>query len=70
MFELIENLPEELTLVLIEHDIDLALELVDSVSCMDHGQIIAEDDPEGIRANPKVQEVYLGKTNGESNHAT
>ncbi len=69
MFELIGNLPEELTVVLIEHDIDLALDLVDSVTCMHHGQIIAEDDPEGIRANPEVQEVYLGESDGESNHA-
>jgi branched-chain amino acid transport system ATP-binding protein len=47
--------------VLIEHDMDLALGLVDFVTCMFEGRILVEEPPEGIRRNKKVQEVYLGK---------
>jgi branched-chain amino acid transport system ATP-binding protein len=47
--------------VLIEHDMDLALGLVDFVTCMFEGRILVEEAPERIRRNKKVQEVYLGK---------
>jgi len=47
--------------VLIEHDMDLALGLVDRVTCLHYGQVLTEGAPDEIRANPQVQEVYLGK---------
>jgi len=59
--DVINALPRELTLILIEHDMDLALGLVDYVSCLHHGKILTEDTPENIRTNERVQEVYLGK---------
>ena len=61
MAEIIRALPRTLTLVLIEHDMDLALGLVDYVTCLQHGQVLVEDTPDAIRSNEKVQEVYLGK---------
>jgi branched-chain amino acid transport system ATP-binding protein len=54
-------LPRSLTLVLIEHDIDLALRLVDHVTCMHNGRVLVEGSPDAIRADASVQEVYLGK---------
>lgn len=57
---LIRSLPTELTVVLIEHDMDLALGLVEWVTCLHYGSVIAEDDPEGIRENEQIREVYLG----------
>lgn len=57
---LVRRLPEDLTIVLIEHDMDLALGLVDRVLCLHYGAVIAEDTPEEIRQNEKIQEVYLG----------
>ena len=48
-------------MVLIEHDMDLALGLVDYVTCMFEGRALVEEPPEGIRRNQQVQEVYLGK---------
>ena len=50
-----------LTMVLIEHDMDLALGLVDRVTCMYEGRILVEEAPDDIRRNEQVQEVYLGK---------
>ena len=61
MAGIIRGLPRTLTLVLIEHDMDLALALVDRVTCVDHGKVLTEGDPAAIRSNPQVQEVYLGK---------
>ena len=58
--ELIRGLPRTLTLVLIEHDMDLALGLVDYVTCLHFGKVITEGKPEHIRENELVQEIYLG----------
>ena len=59
--DIIRSLDRDITVVLIEHDMDLALGLVDFVTCMVEGRILVEEPPAGIRRNPKVQEVYLGK---------
>ena len=59
--DIIRGLPRDLTLILIEHDMDLALGLVDFVSCLHEGRILVEASPEEIRSNSTVQEVYLGK---------
>jgi branched-chain amino acid transport system ATP-binding protein len=59
--EIIRSLDRDISVVLIEHDMDLALGLVDFVTCMFEGRILVEEAPEGIRRNKKVQEVYLGK---------
>jgi branched-chain amino acid transport system ATP-binding protein len=58
---LLEQLPPELTFLLIEHDMTLALELVDRVLCLDNGVPLAYGTPGEIRANPTVQAVYLGR---------
>ncbi|MGH8870916.1 MAG: ABC transporter ATP-binding protein [Acidimicrobiia bacterium] len=60
MVRLITDLSRDLTLVLIEHDVDLALGLVDRVTCLHYGNVVAEDSPDAIRRNELVQEVYLG----------
>ena len=59
--DIIRSLDRDITVVLIEHDMDLALGLVDFVTCMFEGRILVEEPPERIRGNARVQEVYLGK---------
>ncbi|MDB5774376.1 MAG: hypothetical protein JWP38_509 [Herbaspirillum sp.] len=61
MADVIRGLPKTLALILIEHDIDLALGLVDRVICMYQGGILVEGTPDEIRRNPQVQEIYLGR---------
>ncbi len=61
MGDVIRKLPRDLTLILIEHDMDLALGLVDHVSCLHFGKVLVEGTPDEIRTNERVQEVYLGK---------
>lgn len=64
MAEVIRGLPPTLALVLIEHDIDLALGLVDRVVCMYQGAVLVEGRPDDIRGNAQVQEIYLGRPRG------
>ncbi len=59
MKTLIDGLPRDLSIVLIEHDMDIALDLVDQVLVLDNGEMIAEGTPDEIRSNQKVQDVYL-----------
>ena len=58
MTKLIMGLKSEITVVIIEHDIDVAFSIADQVSVLHYGAIIAEGTPEDIEANEKVQEIY------------
>ena len=57
---IVRALPRDLSMVLIEHDMDLALGLVDRVTVMHEGRVLVEAAPAEIRGDARVQEVYLG----------
>ncbi|MEY4442853.1 MAG: hypothetical protein RL442_1853, partial [Pseudomonadota bacterium] len=42
--------------------------LADRIAVVVYGEVIAFDTPEAVRANPKVQEAYLGSSGGEGGH--
>jgi len=48
------------TILLIEHDMNVLMDVSDRVLVMNEGRLIAEGSPDEVRANPRVQEVYLG----------
>jgi branched-chain amino acid transport system ATP-binding protein len=58
--ELIRSVSEGKTLIVVEHDMGVVFNLADRISVLVYGQIIATDTPDRIRANPAVQEAYLG----------
>ena len=58
MTKLIISLKPEITVVIIEHDIDVAFSIGEQVSVLHHGAIIAEGTPEQIQANEQVQQIY------------
>jgi branched-chain amino acid transport system ATP-binding protein len=60
MADMIRNLPDDLTVLLIEHDMELALGLADRVTCLHYGEVLTEGTSDEIRADVRVQEVYLG----------
>ncbi len=49
-----------LTILLVEHDMDVVFDLAQRISVLHFGQLIADGDPEAIRANAEVQKAYLG----------
>jgi branched-chain amino acid transport system ATP-binding protein len=57
---LIGGLPEELTIMIVEHDMDVVFGLANRVAVLDAGRLIADGAPEEIRASAVVQEAYLG----------
>ena len=58
--ELFRDLSADTTLLLIEHDMDVALRIAERVVVMADGLVIAEGSPDEIRHDPLVNEVYLG----------
>jgi len=57
---LLAALPRSITVVLIEHDMDVALALADRVTVMHQGRVVAEGTPAEISSDPAVQAIYLG----------
>ncbi len=58
--EMVQRLPREMTILMIEHDMDVAFELADRIAVMHQGRLIAEGGEAEIRADPRVSEIYLG----------
>jgi branched-chain amino acid transport system ATP-binding protein len=58
--DLLLELDKSITLILIEHDMDVALRVAQSVTMMHDGRKIVEGTPDEIRANALVHELYLG----------
>jgi branched-chain amino acid transport system ATP-binding protein len=58
--DLLLSLDPSITLILIEHDMDVALRVAEWVTMMHDGRVIVEGTPEDIRANETVHELYLG----------
>jgi len=60
MVELLQGLRQSLTIVIVEHDMDVVFGLADRVVVLQDGHQIAEGPPAEIRGHPRVQEAYLG----------
>ena len=56
----------QLTVLLVEHDMRLVMNLCERIVVLNYGKIIAEGRPEVVRANPQVIAAYLGQENPET----
>ena len=58
---LIERLPADISVLIIEHDMDLVFRLAETITVLVQGSILVEGPPAAIAADPRVREVYLGE---------
>ena len=62
--DLIKRLPRDITVVIVEHDMDVALAVADRVTVMAEGTPLVEGNPDEIQDNRTVQDIYLGHAVG------
>ena len=53
----------QIAVMLIEHDMNLVMNICEGICVLDHGKVIAKGTPDEIKNNPTVIEAYLGKKN-------
>ncbi len=59
MKDLIESIAQDITLILVEHDMDVVMDVSDKVAVMNQGSLIAYDEPAVVRQDDEVQRAYL-----------
>ena len=57
--ELVRRIARDLTIVIVEHDMEVVMGLAQTITVLHYGEVLAEGTPVQIQANPRVQEVYL-----------
>jgi len=60
MTRMLEGLPREITLLIIEHDMDVVASLADRVTVLHYGEVLTEGTFDEVKADPRVYDVYLG----------
>jgi branched-chain amino acid transport system ATP-binding protein len=68
MVALLKELRKEVTIVLVEHDMEAVFALADRITVLVYGRVIACDVPDAIRKDPEVKRAYLGEQHAVTSH--
>jgi len=68
MVALLKELRKEVTIVLVEHDMEAVFALADRITVLVYGRVIASGDPDAIRNNEEVKRAYLGDQHAVTSH--
>ncbi len=63
---LIASLPREITIVIVEHDLDLGFDVADRISVLNYGEVVFEGTPDETKGSDVVREIYLGDWQGDA----
>jgi branched-chain amino acid transport system ATP-binding protein len=63
---IIQSFPRDVTVLLIDHDMDVTFGIAEKVLVLHFGKVLAFGSPEEVKANPQVQEIYMGKSDESS----
>ncbi|MCG6859008.1 MAG: ABC transporter ATP-binding protein [Salaquimonas sp.] len=64
LFSVIAALPEDMTILFIEHDMSIVFTFATRIVVLVSGGVLLEDEPDVVRSDPRVREVYLGQAHG------
>jgi branched-chain amino acid transport system ATP-binding protein len=60
VLELLESISRDITIVMIEHDMEVALQFADTVTLLHYGQVIVSGTRQQVVDDPRTREIYLG----------
>lgn len=70
LVRLLTTLPENVTLLLVEHDMDVVFGVCSRITVLNYGRVVASGTPDEVRRDPEVRAAYLGESAGHGEAAT
>jgi branched-chain amino acid transport system ATP-binding protein len=61
VLQLVSDIPRDVTIVMIEHDMDVALDFAERITVLHFGEVVVEGNRAEVVAHPRTREIYLGE---------
>ena len=69
LVRLLTTLPDDVTLLLVEHDMDVVFGVCSRITVLNYGRVVASGTPDEVRRDPEVRAAYLGESAGHAGEA-